>query len=50
MNTKQLGNMMIFVFGFLLLWAAMRMAWVLARPSVADVSPAAAQATDFVLM
>jgi hypothetical protein len=50
MDTKQLGNMVIFIFGFLLLWAAMRMAWVLARPQVQSVSPMAAQATDFVLM
>ena len=50
MDTRQLGSMMLFVFGFLLLWAAMRMAWVLARPKVGQVSPVLQQATDFVLM
>lgn len=49
MDAKQLGSMMLFVFGFLLLWAAMRMAWVLARPQVGRVSPTATQAVDFIL-
>ncbi len=50
MNAKQLGNMMLFVFGFLMLWGAMRMGWVLIRPQVARVSGGLAQATDFVLL
>lgn len=50
MNARQLGNMMLFVVGFLMLWAAMRMAYVLGRPQLAKVSPAAAGAVDFVLL
>lgn len=50
MDAKQLGNMLMFVVGFLLLWAAMRMGWVLARPIVADKVPAVASATDFILL
>ena len=49
MNGKQLATMMMLVFGFLLLWAAMRMGYVLVRPSVARVSPQVAQSLDFVL-
>jgi hypothetical protein len=48
-DAKALGNMMLFIVGFLLLWAAMRMAYALARPTLAQVSPDAAQAADFVL-
>lgn len=50
MDAKQLGNMMLFVFGFLLLWASMRMMWVLVRPQVAGVSPIATQAVDFAVL
>ena len=50
MNGRQLGTMVLLVMGFLLLWAAMRMGYVLARPTLARVSPQAAQSMDFVLM
>ena len=49
MDGKALGNMMLFIIGFLLLWAAMRMAYALGRPTLAQVSPDAAAAADFVL-
>jgi len=50
MNTKQLANMMLFVFGFLFIWAAMRMGWVLVRPQVARVSPMVTEAIDFTML
>lgn len=50
MNGRQLGTMVLLVFGFLLLWAAMRMGYVLARPTIAKASPQVAQSMDFVLM
>lgn len=50
MNGKQLASMALFIIGFLLLWAAMRMAYVLVRPQAAKISPLAVQAADFVLM
>ena len=50
MNANQLANMMLFVFGFLLIWAAMRMGWVLVRPQVSRLSPMVTEATDFVLL
>lgn len=49
MDAKALGNMVLFIVGFLLLWASMRMAYALARPTLAQVSPDAAAAADFVL-
>ncbi|KKN42657.1 hypothetical protein LCGC14_0711090 [marine sediment metagenome] len=50
MDAKQLGNMILFVVGFLLLWAALRMTYVLVRPRVEKVAPDLVGAADFVLM
>jgi len=50
MSTKELGSMIIFVLGFLMVWGAMRMGWVLARPTVAKASPQVAQTGDFILL
>ena len=50
MDTKQLGSMVMFIIGFLLLYAFMRMAYALARPTVQKVSPTVAGAVDFVLI
>ncbi len=49
MDAKQLGNMVLFVVGFLLLWAALRMSYALVRPRVEAVAPNIAGAADFVL-
>lgn len=50
MDAKQLGNMVLFVVGFLLLWAALRMSYALARPRLETVAPNFVGAADFVLM
>lgn len=50
MDTKQLASMMMFIIGFLLLYAAMRLAYALVRPTVQKASPAISGAVDFVLI
>ena len=50
MNAKQLGSMVLFIVGFLLIWAAMKMTYALARPRLEKVSPVAVGAIDFVLL
>ena len=49
MDAKQLWSMVLFVVGFLLLWAALRMSYALVRPRVEAVAPNIAGAADFVL-
>ena len=49
MDAKQLANMMLFVVGFLLIWAAMRMTYALVRTRIETVVPNIASAADFVL-
>ena len=50
MDGRQLGSMIMFIVGFLLIYAFMRMGYALARPTVQKVSPTIAGAVDFVLI
>lgn len=49
MNTKQLANMLMLFVGFLMLYAAARMAWAVGRGPVEGVSPTVAETVDYLL-